>query len=122
MDLDLYKQWPRHDLQFELLLAANYDEISFERVRDEVDPVLGIVYRSRQIPIWPGLWDQTLTLLSPPGDLSDVSVRSSTRLSIPLSRRWSWRNEFMLRDEETRPGADYPQLRFQFSTGVNDTV
>ncbi|MFO8238033.1 MAG: tetratricopeptide repeat protein [Prochlorococcaceae cyanobacterium] len=210
VDLEVYKQWPRHDLQFELLLAAEYDdsrdpraddlrpqmqqllvarrhlnadtnlfldqltslntdtfaadnndedtsllsatltgvafnlwrgkdprsfqelqlgvgaryrydEINFERVRDEVDPVLGIVYRSRQMPIWLGVWHQTLAVVSPPGDLRDVSLWSSTQLSIPLSKRWSWRNEFVLRYEQRRPGPDYPQLRFQFSTGVNYT-
>jgi hypothetical protein len=114
---------PRSFQELQLGVGARYryDEINFERVRDEVDPVLGIVYRSRQLPIWLGVWDQTLALVSDPGDLSDVSMWSSTQLSFPLSKRWSWRNEFVLRYEEKRPGPDYPQLRFQFSTGINYT-
>lgn len=207
VDLDLYKQWPRHDLQLDLLLAADYDdsrdrradairpqmqqlfvarrhldanvnlffdqltslntdtfsadnndedksllsttltgvgfnlgrgkdprsfqelqlgvgaryrydEIKFERVRDNVDPVLGIVYRSRQIPLWLGFWDQTLALVSPPGDLSDITMWSSTGLSFPLSTRWHWKHEFVVRYEQQRPGPDYPQLRFEFATGI----
>lgn len=208
LDLDLYKQWPRHDLQFELLLAADYDdsrdpragairpqmqqllvarrhlnaelnlffdqitslntdtfaasnddedtsllsttltgigfnlwrgvdpgsfhelqlglgaryrydEIGFNRVRDEIDPVLGIVYRSRQIETWLGIWEQTLGLVAPPGDLADLSILSTTRLSVPLSTRWSWTNILELRYEERRPGPGFPQARFQFSSGIN---
>ncbi|MCP9888652.1 hypothetical protein KBY96_12040 [Cyanobium sp. ATX 6A2] len=79
---------PRSFQELQLGVGARYryDEINFERVRDHVDPVLGIVYRSRQIPLWLGFWDQTLALVSPPGDLSDVSMWSSTGLSFPSVR------------------------------------
>lgn len=205
LDLGLYKQWPRHDIELDLLLAADYDDsrdydfvrpqilemfvlrhhldekfnlflnqltslnmdilsadnddegnslisttlagagvnlwrgdnaasfqeiqlgvggryrfddINLEQSQDQLDLVVGVVYRTREVPIWIAMWDQTLEVVTSPSELGDLSVWSSTRLVFPFTDSWSWSNEFIIRYELQRPNPDYPPMWFQFFTGL----
>ena len=77
---------------------------------------LGLILVGREIPIG----GSKLAILfgggSYLGDWNDVSVLLDTTLDVPISRRWSWSNSFVLRYQSDNVVEQNPNFNAIFSS------
>ena len=104
------------DLQLGIGPRYEYDYIDFQRRKDKLGASLGLILVGREIPIG----GSKLAILfgggSYLGDWNDVSVLLDTTLDVPISRRWSWSNSFVLRCQGDKVVEQNPNFNAIFSS------
>ena len=109
------------DLQLGLGPRYEYDYVDFEPRKDKFGVGLGLILVGREIPIG----GSKLAILFGAGsyldDWSDGFALLDTTLDVPLSRRWSWSNSFVLRYRSNTVVEQNPNLNVLFSSGFTFT-
>ncbi|MGK7876216.1 MAG: DUF481 domain-containing protein [Xenococcaceae cyanobacterium] len=106
------------DLQLGIGPRYEYDFIDLEERRNQIDPALAIVLLGRDFSIGGAKLDQTFTILPALNDFNNYIIDSDTKLSIPLSKKWSLTNHLFLRYRNELIFEANPKLRFFFTTGL----
>ena len=112
---------PSNFLDFQLGIGPRYefDYIDFKRRRNQVDPTLIFGLLGRNVPLGKVKLNQTFAILPSISSLENFFIVSDTKLSIPLSTKWSLSNRLFLRYRNEKIFEDNPNLEFLFSTGIN---
>jgi hypothetical protein len=95
-----------------------YEFIDFEQRQNQLDPNLALVLRAREVPFGNGRINQILWVGSLMNDWENAFLWSTTSISFPLSKRWGWKNELVLRFRTQPIDNDDPNLNAIFSTGL----
>ncbi len=111
---------PSNFLDFQLGIGPRYeyDYIDFEQRRNQVAPTLAIALFGRDIPIGATKLTQTFSLAPALDNLDNYNLTSNTRLSIPLSQRWSVSSRLFVRYSNELVFEDNPKVQFFFTTGL----
>ncbi len=107
------------DFQMGLGFRYEYDYIDFELRTNQLEPTVQIGLVGKSISWGKSKVDQFFIVSTPFGDLNNYIVISQTRLSIPLTKRWSFTNRLFLRYRNERVLEDNPKVQFVFSTGFD---
>jgi hypothetical protein len=70
------------------------------------------------VPVGKGRINQILALGSLMNEWDNALLWSTTSISFPLSKRWRWKNELVLRYRTEPVDSDDPNLNTIFSTGL----
>jgi hypothetical protein len=104
------------DLQLGIGPRYEYDYVNFQRRKDKLGASLALILVGREIPIG----GSKLAILFAGGsylnDWNDVAVLLDTTLDVPISRRWSWSNSFVLRYRADTIVEENPNFNALFSS------
>ena len=106
------------DLQLGIGSRYEYDFIEFEQKRNQIDPAIGIILAGRSLPIGEGKLNNMFIIVPTLNDFDNYIITSDTKLSIPLSEKWSFTNRLFLRYRNQVVLEDNPNLEFFFTTGL----
>jgi hypothetical protein len=107
------------DLQFGFGPRISYEFLDFKQRRNEVQPAITLIMVGRDIQLGKARLAQLLGVSTATTEWDDISLLSDTSLIVPLGRRWSWKNNFVVR-YRNKPIVDYnPSINFLFSTGFS---
>ena len=95
-----------------------YEYIDFEQRQNRLNPNLALVLRAREVPVGNGRINQILALGSLMNEWDNAFLWSTSSISFPLSKRWRWKNELVLRYRTQPVDSDDPNLNAIFSTGL----
>ncbi len=106
------------DLQLGIGPRYEYDFIDLELRRNRTDPVLAILLLARNFSIAGAKLNQTFVIVPALNDFNNYLIGSDTKLSIPLTEKWSLTNTLFLRYRNEKIFEANPKLRFFFTTGL----
>jgi hypothetical protein len=111
---------PSDFLDFQLGIGARYeyDYINFEQERNQIDPVLAIIVLGRGFSIGEAKLNQTFAIVPALNNFNNYIINSDTKLSVPLSKRWSFTNRLFVRYWNQLIVEENPKVQFFFSTGL----
>ena len=109
---------PSNFLDFQLGIGPRYeyDYVDFEQRRNQVAPVLAIILLGRGFSLGEAKINQTFAILPALNNFNNYILSSDTKLSIPLSERWSFNNRLFARYRNELVFEDNPKVEFFFST------
>ena len=107
------------DLQLGIGPRYEYDYIDFELRRNQIDPTLAIILLGRGFSIGKVKLNQIFSILPGLNNFENYFIISDTKLSIPLSERWSFTNRLFLRYRNEKIFEGNPKVEFFFSTGLS---
>lgn len=105
-------------LQLGVGARYEYAEIDLRRRRDQVDPIVALIYRAREIPLGRAKWSQIFSLAAPVDSFDEAFVFASARLDWPISTHWLWTNRLSVRYRSRPIQEDYPNWNLILSTGL----
>ncbi|MGK7954322.1 MAG: DUF481 domain-containing protein [Crocosphaera sp.] len=110
----------REFLDFQLGIGPRYeyDYVDFEEKRNETSPTLGIIFSGRGFSLGKAKINQSISLLPALDDLDDLVLTSNTRLSYPITERWSFVSRLFLRYRSDKVLEENSDLNLFFSTGL----
>ncbi len=106
------------DLQLGIGPRYEYDFIDLELRRNRTDPVIAILLLARDFSIAGAKLNQTFVIVPALNDFNNYLIGSDTKLSIPLTEKWSLTNTLFLRYRNEKIFEANPKLRFFFTTGL----
>ncbi len=106
------------DLQLGIGPRYEYDFIDLELRRNRTDPVIAILLLARDFSIAGAKLNQTFVIVPALNDFNNYLIGSETKLSIPLTEKWSLTNTLFLRYRNEKIFEANPKLRFFFTTGL----
>jgi hypothetical protein len=111
---------PSNFLDFQIGVGPRYeyDYIDFEQRRNQIDPVLAIILLGRGFSLGEAKINHTFSILPALNNFNNYILSSDTKLSIPLSERWSFNNRLFARYRNELVFDDNPKVEFFFSTGL----
>ena len=111
---------PSNFLDFQLGIGPRYeyDYIDFELRRNQVDPTLGIILLGRGLPIGEAKLNQVFGIFPTLNDLNNYNITSNTKLSVPLTERWSLSNRLFVRYRNELVFESNPKWELFFTTGL----
>jgi hypothetical protein len=111
---------PSNFLDFQLGIGPRYeyDYIDFELRRNQIDPVLAIIFLGRGFSLGQSTLNHTFAIIPALNNFNNYILQSDTKLSIPLSKRWSFNNRLFARYRNELIFEDNPKVEFFFSTGL----
>lgn len=107
------------DAQFGLGTRYEYDFIDFEEQRNRVDPIIAFILLGRGFQIGKATVNEIFAIIPSLENFGDLTISSDTRLSIPISQRWSFTNRLFIRYRTERLIDVNPPVEFFFTTGVD---
>ncbi|MGK7932742.1 MAG: DUF481 domain-containing protein [Microcystaceae cyanobacterium] len=107
------------DIQFGLGSRYEYDFIDFEERRNQVNPIAAIVLVGRGFQVNNARIEETFAIIPALNDLEDLIVFSDTRVSFPISQRWSYTNRLFIQYRNKPVYEGNPDVEFFFTTGVD---
>ncbi|HAC62610.1 MAG TPA: hypothetical protein DCF68_03500 [Cyanothece sp. UBA12306] len=112
---------PSNFLDFQLGIGPRYeyDYIDFEQRSNQTDPTLGIILLGRSVPLGEAILNQIFALTPALNNLDNYYLTSNTRLSIPLTKRWSFNNRLFVRYRNELVFESNPKWHFLFTTGLD---
>ncbi|MGK7946870.1 MAG: hypothetical protein AB4058_20615 [Microcystaceae cyanobacterium] len=107
------------DLQVGLGTRYEYDYIEFEERRNQLEPVLSINLIGRGFKLGKATIQNYFLLTPSLRELENTIIASDTRLSVPLSQRWTFSNRLFIRYRTQTIFEANPKVQFFFTTGVD---
>ncbi|MDJ0846573.1 tetratricopeptide repeat protein [Crocosphaera sp.] len=110
----------REFLDFQLGIGPRYeyDYVDFEERRNETSPTLGVIFLGRGFSLGKAKINQTFAFLPALDELEDFIFNSNTKLSYPITERWSFVSRLFLRYRSDKVLEENPDLNMFFSTGL----
>ena len=111
---------PSNFVDFQLGIGASYvyDFIDFEQRRNQIDPVLAIMFLGRGFSLGESTINHSFSFIPALNNFNNYTLTSNTKLSIPLSKKWSFNNRLFVRYRNELILEDNPKVEFFFSTGL----
>ncbi len=106
------------DFQLGVGLRYEYDYVNFEQRRNETNPTLGIIFLGRGFSVGKAKINQTFAFLLALDELNNFIFNSNTKLSYPITERWSFVSRLFLRHRSDKILEENPSLNVFFSTGL----
>ncbi len=111
---------PSNFLDFQLGIGPRYeyDYINFEQKLNQIDPGLAIIFLGRGFSLGGAKINHTFAIFPALNNFNNYILSSNTKISIPLSERWSFNNRLFARYRNELIFEGNPKLEFFFSTGL----
>lgn len=106
------------DLQLGIGVRYEYDYVAFEQRRNQASPNLAIILLGRGFSIGEVKLNHNFYITSALNNLDNFVLSSDTKLSVPLSEKWSFTNRIFARYRNELIFEQNPKLEFFFSTGL----
>ena len=106
------------DLQLGIGPRHEYDFIDFELRRNQITPNLAIILLGRGFSIGKAKLNHFLGFVPPLDNFNNYIITSDTKLSIPLTKKWSLSNRLFIRYRNELILESNPKLEFFFTTGL----
>lgn len=107
------------DFQMGMGFRYEYDYIDFELIKNQLEPTIHFGLVGKSIRWGKTKVDQFFTVSTPFRNFNNYIIVSQTRLSIPITKRWSFANRLFIRYRNEKVLEDNPKLQFVFSTGFD---
>lgn len=111
---------PNNFIDFQLGIGPRYeyDFIDFEQRRNQASPTLGVILFGRGFSIGQAKLANISGIFPALDNFNNYILSSDTKLSIPLSKRWSFTNRMFVRYRNQTVIETNPKWLFLFSTGL----
>ena len=106
------------DLQLGIGPRYEFDFIAFEQRRNQADPVLAILLLGRGLSIGEAKLNHSFVILPALNNFDNYIISSDTKLSIPLTKKWSLSNRLFVRYRNELIFEANPKWEFFFTTGL----
>lgn len=106
------------DLQVGFGPRYEYRYINFDTVRNNVDPVLGVVLLGRGIEIGSAQLDEVFYIVPALNDIGNFIAGADTILTFPIGDNWAIANRLFIRYTNKVFAVDTPKVKILFSTGI----